>query len=174
MGTGLAAGDSYSGIENVYGGRRNDRVTGSDADNLLSGGQGNDVLFGGGGNDTLVGDVGVDKMTGGAGNDVFILYAPPTGAADVITDFSNKVDNNDTIQISVYGFGGGLSAGPLAPSQFRSRKDHIAQDADDRFIFDKTDKSLWFDVDGNGSAAALKILDLQDSATFSVADLLLI
>ena len=65
-------------------------------------------------------------------------------------------------------------AGSLAPTQFQLRADHVAQDADDRFIFDTTDRSLWFDIDGNGVVAAVMIADLQALATFSVADISLI
>ena len=97
-----------------------------------------------------------------------------TAGADKILDFRNAVGNNDVLEISAFGFGGGLVAGSLAPSQFRSRADHVAQDGNDRFIFDTTDNSLWFDVDGNGAAAAVKIVDLQASATFTVADITLV
>ncbi|MEO8245274.1 MAG: calcium-binding protein [bacterium] len=173
-GTGLAAGDSYYDIENVFGGRHNDNITGSASANVLNGNSGNDVLFGGGGKDTLIGGDGVDKMTGGGGNDTFQFYALPTDGADKILDFSGKVGNNDVIEIGVYGFGGGLSAGSLAAGQFRSRDDHVAQDGNDRFIFDKTDNSLWFDDDGNGAHAAVMIVDLQASATLTLADILLI
>ncbi|MEP3892218.1 MAG: calcium-binding protein [Hellea sp.] len=87
---GEAAGDSYSGIEWVFGSDFNDDITGDSANNRLEGRDGNDTLngeggndqlLGGNGNDTLNGGDGVDVlygqfgddiMTGGAGNDFFI------------------------------------------------------------------------------------------------------
>lgn len=174
QGTGLAMGDTYYGIENAYAGYKNDRVIGSDFANWLGGNQGNDTLSGGLGDDTLSGDLGVDTLTGGGGNDTFMFWALPDAGADTILDFRNIVGNNDVLEISVFGFGGGFVAGSLAPSQFRSRADHVAQDANDRFIFDTIDSSLWFDVDGSGAAAAVMVADLQASATFTVADITLI
>ena len=56
--TGDAAGDSYSGIENLTGGAGNDTLTGDAAANTLDGGNGNDMLIGGAGADTLIGGVG--------------------------------------------------------------------------------------------------------------------
>ncbi len=174
QGTGLALGDTYYGIENAYAGYKNDRVVGSDVANILGGNRGNDTVSGGLGDDTLSGDQGADTLTGGGGNDTFSFWALPDAGADTILDFRNSVGNNDVLQMSAGGFGGGLVAGSLAPSQFQSRADHVAQDSNDRFIFDTTDASLWFDVDGNGAAAAVMVVDLQASATFTVADITLI
>jgi len=73
------------------------------------------------------------------------------------------------------GFGGGLSAGgALSASQFQSRADNLAQDADDRFIFRTTDRTLWFDVDGTGAQGAVMVADLQAGAIVTPADLLLV
>jgi serralysin len=171
---GLAEGDLYFEIENIYSGFGKDKLTGSDVANQISGNAGNDTLSGGLGDDTLIGGTGVDRLTGGGGNDSFAFYDLSATGADVITDFGNTAGNNDVLQISSFAFGGGLVAGSLAPSQFRSRNDNVAQDADDRFIFRQTDQSLWFDVDGNGVEAAVLIVDLQGSAVLSVADITLV
>ncbi|MEP3890881.1 MAG: hypothetical protein ABJN69_10460, partial [Hellea sp.] len=86
---GEAAGDSFNGIEWVFGSDFNDDITGdsganrlagNDGDDTLSGAGGNDRLLGGDGNDTINGGDGVDTifgqagddvMSGGAGNDFF-------------------------------------------------------------------------------------------------------
>lgn len=172
-GAGAAERDSFYLIENVYAGRGNDKVTESDVANSLSGNAGNDTLSGGLGKDTLSGDDGVDRLTGG-GNDSCTCYAVPTGAADLIIDFSNLAGNNDVVQIYGAAFGGGLTPDPLAPAQFRARTDNVAQDGDDRVIYHKTDISLWSDVDGNGVAAAVMLGDLQAGATFSLADIIML
>jgi Ca2+-binding RTX toxin-like protein len=76
--TGLAAGQSYSGIEGVVGSRYSDRLAGDGVDNRLDGVDGNDSLagkagsdslYGGAGNDTLLGGSGADLIDGGAGRD---------------------------------------------------------------------------------------------------------
>ncbi|SEG78213.1 Hemolysin-type calcium-binding repeat-containing protein [Nonomuraea solani] len=52
-------------VEDIYGGRSADVLTGNDADNTLNGGPGGgDALYGNGGSDTLYGGSGVDKLYG--------------------------------------------------------------------------------------------------------------
>ena len=66
---GEAAGDSYSGIEWVFGSDFNDDITGDSANNRLEGREGNDTLDGAGGNDRLLGGNGNDTINGGDGID---------------------------------------------------------------------------------------------------------
>src|SRR5438876_7214364 len=66
-----SAGDTIENVQVVFCGSGNDRVVGSDANNVIHGGGGNDTLFGGGGNDSLYGDAGNDLLDGGAGADLF-------------------------------------------------------------------------------------------------------
>jgi Ca2+-binding RTX toxin-like protein len=61
--------DTLVNIENVYGGRGNDKLLGSSAANTFYGNEGNDELRGEGGNDTLYGDLGNDTLFGGDGDD---------------------------------------------------------------------------------------------------------
>lgn len=67
-GAGDAAGDTYSGIENLVGSRFGDSLTGDTGNNRLIGGAGDDSLVGGGGIDWLVGGSGADQLVGD-GND---------------------------------------------------------------------------------------------------------
>jgi Ca2+-binding RTX toxin-like protein len=170
---GSVAGESFFEIEQVFGTRFADRITGGTGAESLYGNTGADRLSGGGGADTLAGDLGADVLTGGAGNDTFFVLAPGQGA-DRITDFRNVAGNNDAVVLYAAGFGAGLSAGPLAPGQFRARADNAAQDANDRFIFRTTDKTLWFDANGNAAGGATLIADLQQTATFGLADIVLV
>ncbi|WP_342240932.1 beta strand repeat-containing protein [Inquilinus sp. OTU3971] len=63
-GTGDAAGDTFTDIENLTGsGRGNDTLIGNAGANVLSGWGGNDLLRGGAGADTLDGGVGTDTAT---------------------------------------------------------------------------------------------------------------
>jgi Ca2+-binding RTX toxin-like protein len=67
--TGIAAGDTFSSIEDLYGSHFNDVLRGNTADNTIWGAGGNDRIFGRNGDDTLFGDAGNDILNGGAGDD---------------------------------------------------------------------------------------------------------
>ena len=68
--TGDAAGDTYTGIQNLYGSINDDELNGDGANNTLDGGlDGMDTLRGFAGNDTLLGQAGDDTLDGGADND---------------------------------------------------------------------------------------------------------
>jgi Ca2+-binding RTX toxin-like protein len=118
------------------------------------------VLSGGAGDDTMGGAQGVDKLTGGDGNDTFNFYGLANEKVDEIADFSNDVGNNDILAVFTGGIFVGLAPGSLVQSQFRSRNDNLAQDADDRFIFNTANNTLYFDSDGTGgrsSAVAIAV-----------------
>ncbi|MEP3892106.1 MAG: hypothetical protein ABJN69_16735 [Hellea sp.] len=67
---GDATGDTYFGIEAVYGSDFNDSLGGNTSSNELRGGDGDDILNGGLGNDRLFGDAGADALDGGGGVDI--------------------------------------------------------------------------------------------------------
>lgn len=169
---GMALGDTWVGIEHVIGSIRADRISGDGTANRLVGGGGIDTLAGGAGSDVLEGGAGKDILAGGTGSDRFTLR-DLAGAGDLVSDFSSSgVNGDDSIGIST-ALGGGLSAGALAATQFQLRADNVAQDANDRFVFRTTDQTLWFDADGNGSAAAVMLFDLQAGATMTAADIII-
>jgi Ca2+-binding RTX toxin-like protein len=58
--TGEAAGDRFTGIENILSGHGNDRLDGDHSSNRLEGNHGDDTLTGLGGNDVLYGGNGTD------------------------------------------------------------------------------------------------------------------
>ncbi|MGL4488794.1 MAG: M10 family metallopeptidase C-terminal domain-containing protein, partial [Rhizobiaceae bacterium] len=104
--TGVAAGDTYVGIEGLVGGLGNDFVVGSVSNNYLLGSGGNDSIYGQGGNDYLSGDAGADNLWGGAGADVHV------GGTDTGLDFARYDDanyGNLTIRLD-----GGANAGAVA------------------------------------------------------------
>ena len=70
LGTGEAAGDSYSSIEDLAGSNFGDSLRGENGANVMWGRSGNDVVIGRGGNDTLYGGNGNDILNGGNGGDI--------------------------------------------------------------------------------------------------------
>ncbi|MUL34821.1 GDSL-type esterase/lipase family protein [Gloeocapsopsis dulcis] len=137
--------DTLTGIENVTGSRFADKLIGNGAANVLQGNAGNDTLIGGFGNDTLI---------GGSGYDRFVFNFPAEGV-DVIKDFN---PNFDKIAVSQAGFGGGLSLGTITSKEFRVAAS--AQNSSDRFIYNRNNGNLFFDVDGTGNTNAIQIAQL--------------
>lgn len=68
---GQAAGDTYVGVERLFGTKFNDTLRGDDGKNVLWGWNGDDRLEGKDGNDALWGGAGNNDLLGGNGNDVF-------------------------------------------------------------------------------------------------------
>jgi Ca2+-binding RTX toxin-like protein len=135
---------------------------------------GADVIDGDAGADVITGGAGRDTISGGAGSDQFIFLSRAE-MGDTIVDFGDVAGNQDQLRISASALGGGLTAGAVAASVFITRSsDHAAQQADDRFILNNADKTLWFDADGNGAGAAILVVDLQNNTTFGAGDMLLL
>lgn len=130
---GDAAGDSYDGVEDVYGSGKADVIRGNGVANRLDGWTGNDTLHGGGGRDVLNGSVGNDRLFGGSGNDVLhgsddrdvmtggagvdvftygdsVHSSPGASSRDRITDFAGGAggDRLDLSEMASY-LDGGLS-----------------------------------------------------------------
>ena len=118
--------------------------------------------------------LGIDNLTNGAGQDHFIFNALAE-SGDVITDFAAANGTGDILERNAASFSGGWVAGTLDPAKFVVRADHLAQTAAQRFIFNTTDKSLWFDANGNLTAGLTLVCDMQQSAaTMTALDILLI
>lgn len=92
---GHAAGDTYSGVENVGGSAASDTLIGDVKDNWLSGGFGNDylkglagddLLHGSDGNDTLEGNAGADRLEGRRGGDVFVYKQASDSTHDAMDE----------------------------------------------------------------------------------------
>jgi Ca2+-binding RTX toxin-like protein len=125
------------------------------------------TIIGNGAANLLNGGLGNDTLTGGAGVDTFILSKT---SADTITDFAG-----DRIQISAAAFGGGLVAGTaLTTNKLLVGAGSLATNANQRFIFNTSDKSLYFDVDGLNGAAAVKIGVLNGLANLTTANFSLV
>ncbi|MDF1634180.1 calcium-binding protein, partial [Mycoplana sp. MJR14] len=143
-------------------GKAND-IVGNSGDNVLSGGGGSDDIRGGSGNDTLTGGTGYDKLTGGGGADRFVFRQESlkSDQPDHITDFAS----NDLIRFDVTSG----HTGALADSAFRLGTHAV--DSNDRFIFDKKSDALYYDRDGSGSAAQVKVATFDNGHTVSADDI---
>jgi Ca2+-binding RTX toxin-like protein len=165
---GLAKGDSYAGIDQIYGSDRgNDRLIGDADGSRLFGGAGRDTLTGGPDEfDVIVGGKGRDAINLPEGTSFyrdFVDYYAPDEGGDRINGFGVE----DRIVVKASTFQGGLVAGPLSPGRFHAGANNHAADAGDRFIFHKGEATLWFDRDGTGGAfAPVLIADFTDGTDF--------
>ena len=163
LNTGDAAGDVYSGIENL---------TGSTFDDTLYGNSSNNVLEGGSGNDLLVGGAGADTLVGGAGSDRFRFDVAPTKTSrDAVIDFQHGVD---TIELSRTAFGAfaAVAAGQLDPAQLAIGP--VATTAGQHLIYDPSTAILSYDADGAGGQAAIAIAQFTAHPLLTAADIYLL
>lgn len=92
--------DALVNVENVIGGRGNDKLYGSAADNLLVGNEGNDELRGDTGDDTIYGGDGNDALYGGPGDDLLSgdlgldTFDGGDGQGDICITMANEVPLN--------------------------------------------------------------------------------
>ncbi|MEH2075124.1 MAG: cadherin-like domain-containing protein [Nostoc sp.] len=159
-GTGAITGTGNS-LDNILMGNTGaNTLSGGDGNDRLFGNSGNDSLVGGVGDDSLYGGVGKDTLTGGSGRDSLYLTDTRTGGYDTITDFTGA---DDTIFISKAEFG--LSqAQDTTLDQSLFRLGTIATTASDRFIYNQTTGSLFFDKDGLGGTAQVQIAQFSNNA----------
>jgi Ca2+-binding RTX toxin-like protein len=153
---------AYNEIEALVSTGLNVSLTGSLFANALTGDKGANKLAGRAGSDTL---------TGGAGKDVFVFNTAPNKSSNVdkITDFRWQ---DDTVHLDNAYLKEVGSNGKLKADAFHLGKK--AADAEDRVIYDKGTGNLYYDADGTGKIAAIKIAILQKNATLKVSDFLVI
>ncbi|MEH2178104.1 beta strand repeat-containing protein [Nostoc sp.] len=141
--------DYSTGDNLLFGGDGNDTFTvyGASGKNILTGGDGNDTFtaYGASGKNILTGGDGNDSFYGGTGTDTFVFNSYNEGV-DTIYDFNAT---NELIQVSTYGFGGGLSTFSLKAGQFTIGTS--ATTSSQRFIYDNITGALYFDLDGSAN-----------------------
>jgi Ca2+-binding RTX toxin-like protein len=158
---------SNAAIENIF----VNSVAVKGGGTLVKGTSGSNSLVGSAGNDILSGGLGKDKLKGLGGNDVFLFNTAPGPAnVDRIVDFSVA---DDTIQLSKAVFSHVQSSkGILKSSAFWKGK--AAHDSNDHVIYDHVGGALYYDPDGKGGAAAIKIATLAAGLKMTAADFVLV
>lgn len=141
---------------------------GNGSANRLYSSSGRDTLYGRGGNDILTGYAD-DVLVGGAGKDTF-LYVSEQDLGDLIKDFSAA--QGDRLRFYSSNFGN-LANGKLAAGHFVANPNGVAKDANDYFVFSTKNKTLYWDADGNGAGAAVKIARFANGANITNNDILI-
>ena len=108
-------------------------------------------------------------LIGGSGKDTFTFDTKPgSGNVDVIVDFDVA---DDTIRLNDAAFSK-LKYGQLSSSSFVVGSK--ALDSGDRIIYNDKTGALSYDADGTGSSAAVKFAIIENLATLTAADFLVI
>lgn len=136
--------------------------TGNALNNLLIGNTLANKLSGGAGDDTLDGAGGLDSLNGGAGNDRFVLHR----SADSFATVQDFAKGKDTLGISLGEFG--LTANDFNASAFYAGK--FASTANQHFIYEQAKGLLYFDADGSGTEAMIKIALIGNKPTLNFID----
>ena len=157
-----------NGDDIAFGGAGLDTLTGGDGNDSLFGEADVDTISGGNGLDNIMGGVGADKLSGGLNADKF-FYVNTADGTDIITDFA--VDDFFAFKGTVFGT---LPVGALAATRFWTNTTGLAHDADDRFIFNTTDDTLWYDSNGNAAGGAFKMADMNIAFNLTAADILVV
>ncbi len=167
-----------AGNDVFKGGIGNDRLSGNAGNDRLFGGVDNDILRGEAGNDIIGGGEGRDQLHGsrGAGSrDAFLFDTKLTSKTaagrhkDVINDFGSRYDSiylddaafgNTTIARFLRGKGAALDK-PIKMKNGFFKVGTKAEDRDDYFIFNRSNKKLYWDADGSGRKAMVEIATLK-------------
>ena len=179
---GEAAGDTFLDIENIWGSRFGDVLTGDNNAGQVYGFEGNDNLSGLGGDDFFYGGDGFDTITGGAGADNFFFLSwndhvnqfgtlEPYEGGDTFTDFAAGTDR---VILSRFWFGFGNIGGPaaaLTETHANFVTDGNAVTGRPSLIWNNTARTLSFDADGVGATQAVLLGTFQGSGTLALSDI---
>ena len=122
--------------------------------------------IGGSGDDVFIGNQVNNVFTGNAGADHFVFNSSPgQNNIDTITDFISGINIIDVDDSAFANLG---SIGVLTADAFYVGVS--AHDSTDRIIYDQKAGALYYDVDGNGSAAAAQFAQLDKHVTATYSD----
>lgn len=155
-----AAGDTYSGVENVIGSDYGDNLQ-AGRGGVALGGEGDDTLAGGG--DYMSHDDG-GRIQGDGGLDTLIMNYGDTEAVlkndsgyDTIIGFEEGADMF-FFKLSDFGLGSTFDANEL-----RNSDNATAQGTHAQFIFEGDEGKLWFDANGTEDGGRTYIAQFENS-----------
>ena len=148
-----------------------DGLRGTAVSDVMDGRGGNDKLFGFAGDDVLGGGEGIDTLIGGPGRDIFVFTTTSrAGNEDIIRDFKGT---DDKIQLSRAAFAAITELGVLRDQSFTIAK--TAEKAEHRIVYDDGySGSLFYDPDGSGPIAQVKIAALGIYSGLTAAQIMMI
>ena len=148
-------------------GLANISLTGSSTANILTGNSGANKLYGGLGN---------DQLRGGSGKDVFVFDTKLNKSTNVdkVLDFKSKDDSFQLDNKVFTKLGSGTVSKPKKFNSDMFVEGKKAQDREDRIVYDKKTGALYYDKDGTGGAAQVKIATLTKNLKMTYADFFVI
>jgi hypothetical protein len=151
-------------------------LTGDSGSSSLRGNEKANAIEGRGGNDKLYGGLGNDRLNGGSGRDIFVFDTKMSKSTnlDNILDFSSSSDGIWLENRYFTKLGSGTAS---KPKQFKSDmfvEGTRAKDAEDRIVYDKKTGSLYYDQDGIGSKAQVKIATIANKTKLYYHDFFVI
>jgi serralysin len=159
----------------VTGGASHDLISGDAGNDSLMGLDGNDSLAGGAGDDTLAGGRGNDRITGDAGQDWFLFDTGLSASSNVdrIVGLS-AADDTILLENAIF-LGLGTATGAMAGPAFHAAAGATAAaEAGDRIIYDTGTGRLYYDADGLGGAASVQFAVIENRATLTAADFIIV
>lgn len=146
------------------------------SNNYVAGNGLSNSLKGNAGDNSISGSLGIDYLFGGAGKDAFVFNTAlnATTNRDTIYDFS-PIDDTIKLENSVAGTFTLLSlAGPLNASLFKANATGIANEADDRIVYNTATGALYYDTNGNAAGGTTQFATLYNKPVLTAADFLVI
>jgi Ca2+-binding RTX toxin-like protein len=167
-----------SNIDNeIVGHAGTNSLKGLGGNDLIKAFSGNDRVYGDAGSDTIHGGTGNDRLYGGSGTgrDVFVFDTKANRSTNVdrIYDFNPK---HDAIWLENAIFTK-LGKGSTKGVKFKADmfvKGKAAEDKEDRIVYDSKTGALYYDQDGAGSKAQVKIATLNKNLKLAYSDFFVI
>ncbi len=154
----------------TYGTDKRDYLFGTPGNDTLIGGDGGDFINAGNGNDWLYGGARRDFLFGGAGADNFVFAAASPWFAhdqgvDRVFDFTPGEDH-----IVIGGAFITKNVTPFDADAFAEGR--IATDQNDRVLYNPRSGAVFYDADGAGGLAAIKLAKIDKHLDLSADDFL--
>ena len=139
-------------------------ILGNAVNNVIAGNDGNDYLEGLGGNDILNGGNGPDILVGGAGADGYLFDTALSGTAnvDILADFHYSDGDHFLLDKDI--FTRLTYTGVLLAENFASNNVGNAVDSNDYILYSTTNKTLYYDADGNGTGVKVAFAALSGTS----------